>query len=58
MMGFEPMAPRTTIWCSNQLSYIHRVIIYFAVQNYNFMFIQAMKELAFSELLSSVNLFN
>ena len=23
MRGFEPPAPRTTIWCSNQLSYIH-----------------------------------
>ena len=27
MMGLEPMASRTTIWRSDQLSYTHRVSI-------------------------------
>ena len=27
MMGLEPMASRTTIWRSDQLSYTHRVYI-------------------------------
>lgn len=25
MMGLEPTAPRATIWCSNHLSYTHRI---------------------------------
>src|SRR5262249_31942434 len=25
MRGFEPPTPRSTVWCSNQLSYIHQL---------------------------------